>query len=308
MNKNHNVLCIMYITDNKRLSVSLNLPLFDSKQTNQYNEQLEYAVCTRALASQLIEGDFKALKVIQLTSAGYDGVNVKKAAEKGIKIANAANVYNVGMAEFVVYAMLLSAKRYNKSIKNHKIRLMRNYKYISELAGKTVGIMGAGNIGCQIAKRLAAFDMTVIGYDMQAFERPGFSRIYDPSSSKEFFNSCDYLVNCVPLMPSTEGMLNKSVFELLKPTVTVVNVGRKKLINDEDFLTFLKANPNATAVLDMFEKLPNPISNPYRRLSNVLVLPGVTAISQEINKKLENLVRDNMQRYQQSQPLLNIIN
>ena len=109
-------------------------------------------------------------------------------------------------------------------------------------------------------------------------------------------------------MPSTEGMLNKSVFELLKPTVTVVNVGRKKLINDEDFLTFLKANPNATAVLDMFEKLPNPISNPYRRLSNVLVLPGVTAISQEINKKLENLVRDNMQRYQQSQPLLNIIN
>jgi len=298
----------MYITDNKRLSVSLNLPMFDSNQTNIYKEQLDYAICSRALASRLIDGDFKALKIIQLTSAGYDGVDVKKAAEKGIKIANAANVYNVGMAEFVVYALLMCAKRYHQSAKKHRIRLLRNYRYITELSGKTVGIMGAGNIGCQIAKRLAAFDMKVIGYDMQTFERPGFSRIYDPSSSKEFFNSCDYLVNCVPLMPSTEGMLNKSVFELLKPTVTIVNVGRKKLINDNDLLAFLKSNPDATAVLDMFEKFPNPFTNPYRRLKNVVVLPGVTAISQEINVKLEELVRDNMQRYQQSQPLLNIIN
>lgn len=298
----------MYITDNKRISVSLDLPMFESNQIKKYKEQLEYAICSRALASRLIDGDFKALKIIQLTSAGYDGVDVKKAAEKGIKIANAANVYNVGMAEFVVYAMLMCAKRYHKSAKNHRIRLFRNYQYITELSGKTVGIMGAGNIGCQIAKRLAAFDMTVIGYDMQAFERPGFLRIYDQSVSKEFFNSCDYLVNCVPLMPATEGLLNKSIFDLLKPTVTVVNVGRKKLINDVDFLSFLKSNPDATAVLDMFEKFPNPISNPYRRLKNVVVLPGVTAISQEINVKLEELVRDNIQRYQKSQPLLNIIN
>ena len=289
----------MYITDNKRLSVSLDLPMFDSNQIKSYKEQLEYAICSRALASQLIDGDFKMLKIIQLTSAGYDGVNVKKAAKKGIKVTNAANVYNVGMAEFVVYAMLMCAKRYHKSAKNHRIRLLRNYQYITELSGKTVGIMGAGNIGCQIAKRLVAFDMTVIGYDMQSYERPGFSKIYDPSSSEEFFGTCDY---------STEGLLNKSIFDLLKPTVTVVNVGRKKLINDNDFLAFLKSNPDAMAVLDMFEKFPNPFSNPYRRLRNVVVLPGVTAISQEINVKLEELVRDNMQRYQQSRSLLNIIN
>lgn len=298
----------MYITDNKRLSVSLDLPCFDSHQLEVYKNQLEYAICTRALASQLIDGDFRELKVIQLTSAGYDGVDIKKAAEKGIKIANAANVYNIGMAEFVVYAMLMSAKRYHHSIKNHKIRILRNYHYISELAGKTVGIMGAGNIGGQIAKRLYAFDMNVIGYDKDTHERPGFSRIYGPDSSAEFFGSCDYLVNCVPLMPSTEGLLNKSIFDLLKPTVTIVNVGRKKLINDKDLLAFLKTNRDAVAVLDMFEKIPNPITNPYRRLKNVLVLPGVTAISQEINLKLERLVRDNISRYEQSQTLLNIIN
>ena len=109
-------------------------------------------------------------------------------------------------------------------------------------------------------------------------------------------------------MPSTEGLLNKSIFDLLKPTVTIVNVGRKKLINDKDLLAFLKTNRDAVAVLDMFEKIPNPITNPYRRLKNVLVLPGVTAISQEINLKLERLVRDNISRYEQSQTLLNIIN
>ena len=298
----------MYITDNKLLSNSLSLPYFDSHQLDVYKNQLEYAVCSRALASRLINDDFSQLKVIQLTSAGYDGVNVKKASEKGIKMANAANVYNVGMAEFVVYAMLMSAKRYHHSIKNHRIRMLRNYHYISELAGKTVGIMGAGNIGSQIAKRLNAFDMNVIGYDKDTRERPGFSRIYGPESSAEFFGSCDYLVNCVPLMPSTAGLLNKTIFDQLKSTVTIVNVGRKKLINDKDLLDFLKANRDAVAVLDMFEKIPNPITNPYRRLRNVLVLPGVTAISQEINQKLEKLVRDNINRYQQSQTLLNIIN
>ena len=79
----------------------------------------------------------------------------------------------------------------------------------------------------------------------------------------------------------------------MKKDVTIVNVGRKKLIVDEDFIAFLKDHKDATAILDMFEKVPNPITNPYRRLSNVLVLPGVTAISQEINEKLATLIYEN---------------
>ena len=93
----------------------------------------------------------------------------------------------------------------------------------------------------------------------------------------------------------------------MKSDVTIVNVGRKKLINDTDFIAFLKSHKDATAILDMFEKIPNPITNPYRRMCNVLALPGVTAISQEINKKLESLIYENMKRLHSGEAFLNQI-
>lgn len=211
------------------------------------------------------------------------------------------------MAEFVVYAMLMRAKRYNHSIKNRLLRPMRNYRYITELAGKTVGILGAGNIGQQIAKRLEAFDMHVWGYDLKTDNRPYFEKVYNQEKLAEFLGNCDYIVNCMPLFKSTEGLLNKTWFDLMKSDVTIVNVGRKKLINDTDFIAFLKSHKDATAILDMFEKIPNPITNPYRRMCNVLVLPGVTAISQEINKKLESLIYENMKRLHSGEAFLNQI-
>lgn len=140
------------------------------------------------------------------------------------------------------------------------------------------------NIGQQIAKRLEAFDMHVWGYDLKTDNRPYFEKVYNQEKLAEFLGNCDYIVNCMPLFKSTEGLLNKTWFDLMKSDVTIVNVGRKKLINDTDFIAFLKSHKDATAILDMFEKIPNPITNPYRRMCNVLVLPGVTAISQRSTK------------------------
>ena len=164
------------------------------------------------------------------------------------------------------------------------------------MAGKTVGILGAGNIGSQIAKRLEAFDMNVIGYDITNTPRPHFSKIYTPDNINDFLQSSDYIVNCMPLVKATESLIDKSWFDNMKKNVTIVNVGRKQIFNNSDFLTFLRANKDATAVLDMFEKYPNPFTNPFRRLSNVLVLPGVTAISQEINRKLIRLIECNVEQ------------
>lgn len=271
------------------------------------NPEVEALICSRAVAQVAQHMNMPNLKVIQLFSAGFDGIDPKLLQSKGIHLCNAANVYNVGMAEFVVYAMLMQAKRYNRSIKNRHLRFMRNYHYITELAGRTVGILGAGNIGQQIAKRLSAFDMHVLGYDIKTDDRPYFEKVYNQEKLVGFIKKCDYIVNCMPLFKSTEGLLNKTWFNLMKSDVTIVNVGRKKIINDADLISFLKSHKDATAILDMFEKIPNPITNPYRRLSNVLVLPGVTAISKEINEKLATLIYENMRRIHSGEALLNQI-
>ena len=271
------------------------------------NPDVIAAFCSRGMAKIVLGLNFPNLKVIQLFSAGYDGIDLDLVKRKGITLCNAANVYNICMAEFVVYAMLMRAKRYHKSIKNHSIRLLRNYHYLSELYGKTAGIMGCGNIGCQIAKRLAAFDMTVIGYDAKTEPKPYFEHIFGLDEKEEFVPQCDYMVCCLPLMKSTERLLNNNWFSLMKDSITIINVARPKVICDEDFLYFLKTHKDATAVLDMLEKIPNPITNPYRRLSNVLVLPGVTAASEESMKRLHSLLLQNWENLKDNKNLLNKI-
>ena len=296
-------------SDKRKCPLLEGLQMVNADTIKQYegNIDVEALICSRDVAQVAQHMNIPNLKIIQLFSAGFDNIDPNLLQSKGIHLCNAANVYNTGMAEFVVFAMLMRAKRYHKSLKNHTLRPLRNYHYITELAGKTVGILGAGNIGGQIAKRLEAFEMHVLGYDIKTDDRPHFERIYNQDSLAEFLGRCDYIVNCMPLFKSTEGMLCKEWFAKMKADVTIVNVGRKKIINDKDFLAFLKEHREATAVLDMFEKIPNPITNPYRRLSNVLVLPGVTAISQEIDDKLSHLIMENMRRLENGEALLNQI-
>lgn len=300
----------MILCSDKRKCPQLeDIQIVDVMKIRRYegDTRVESLICSRDVAQVAQQMNLPNLRMIQLFSAGFDGIDLKLLQSKGIHLCNAANVYNTGMAEFVVYAMLMRAKRYHKSLKNHTLRLFRNYHYLTELAGKTVGILGAGNIGGQIAKRLEAFEMHVLGYDIKTDGRPHFEKIYNKEGLTEFLGRCDYIVNCMPLFKSTEGMLCKDWFDKMKADVTIVNVGRKKIINDKDFLAFLKGHKEATAVLDMFEKIPNPITNPYRRLSNVLVLPGVTAISKEIDEKLSNLIMENMRRLKSGEVLLNQI-
>lgn len=300
----------LILTSDKRKCPQLDyVKIVNAKSILQFEgrNDVDALICSRDVAQVCQYMSIPGLKMIQLFSAGFDGIDPKLLQSKGVHLCNAANVYNTGMAEFVVYAMLMRAKRYHRNLKNHWLRPLRNYHYITELAGKTVGILGAGNIGGQIAKRLEAFEMHVLGYDIKTDARPHFERIYNTEGLTEFLGRCDYIANCMPLFKSTEGMLNREWFDKMKHDVTIVNVGRKKIINDYDFITFLKNHKEATAVLDMFEKFPNPFTNPYRRLSNVLVLPGVTAISKEIDDKLSLLIEENVRRLKSGEPLLNQI-
>lgn len=279
------------------------------KDADKYsgNNEVVAVFGSRAMAMKVLSIDLPNLRVIQLFSAGYDGIDLDLVKRKGIILCNAANVYNYGMAEFVVYAMLRRAKRYHKSIKNLWIRPLRNYHYITELYGKTVGIMGCGNIGQQVAKRLSGFDMKIIGYDALNKDRPYFEKIYGLEEKESFVTQCDYIVNIIPLMPSTQHMLDSSWLDLMKEDVTLINIARKDTINDRDLISFLKTHKEATAILDMLEMVPNPITNPYRRLSNVLVLPGVTAASIESMERLHKLLLTNLEKIKNNNYLTNII-
>lgn len=269
----------------------------DAKSLQGYNgnNDVEIVLCTRALARVICHVNLPSCKMVHLFSVGYDNVDVSFFKEREIALCNAAGIYDNVLAEYVVYAMLLYAKRFRRSIKNRLFRPFRNYHYMTELAGKTVGIMGCGRIGTAISKHLSGFNMTIVGYAKNTTEKEGFGKIYHKENIGEFFSSCDFVVNTLPHDKSTIGLIDSNLLGKAKRTMTLVNIGRDSIFAGNDFYNWLKRNKDATAILDMFDIIPNPITNKYRRLSNVLVMPRVAAISQESESALRDLLSENMQ-------------
>lgn len=266
-------------------------------------------VGSRAMAINCANMNLPALKLFQLTSAGFDGVPTENFAQKGVVVANAGTVYSVPIAETVVFGILQMAKKLRKNPNNRRFKLTRGYKEISELQDKKVLIMGAGNIGTAIASRLASFDMIIEGYDLYCKEKPEYTKIL--RTKEELLKNLklyDYIVSTLPDNKETNGFINKELFTEMKNTAVIINVGRKAVFNNDDFYNALKGRKIGGAVLDMFEKIPNPITNKFRRLRNTIILPGVAAISQEVGPRLKTYIENNIFALVENREISNVIN
>lgn len=273
------------------------------------NSDIVAIVGSRAMATACANMNFPSLKLFQLTSAGFDGVPLKKFAQKGIAVANAGTVYSVPIAETVVFAILQMAKRLRKNPNNRRLKLTRGYCEITELQGKKLLIMGAGNIGTAIADRLAGFDICTDGYDPYCPHKPQYKKILrNREELIQNLKEYDYIISTLPDNQETHGFINKELFDSMKNSAVIVNVGRKAVFNNNDFYKALKKRQIGGAVLDMFEKLPNPITNKFRRLRNTVVLPGVSAISKEVNGRLKSYIENNISALLNGEPILNVIN
>lgn len=264
---------------------------------------------SRAMATTANQMNFPCLRFFQLTSAGFDGVPLEEFRSKGVLVSNAGSTYSAPIAETVVLAMLLMAKRLHSNPNNRHFKLYRHYVEIKELYAKKVIILGVGSIGTEVAKRLSGFEMTVDGYAKSNRNNPYFNRIL---CSKERLLSViadyDYVISTLPENENTKGFFDNELLNQMKQTAIVINVGRKSVFREEALFTALKNQMIGGAVLDMYERVPNPVTNKFRRLRNVIVLPGVSAISQEVNDRLKSLLTCNILLFLQGQTPGHIIN
>ena len=274
------------------------------------NDEEIFAICgSRAMAIEASKLDFPSLKLFQLTSAGFDNVPLDAFASKGIAVANAGAVYSVPIAETVVFGILQMAKKLRNNPNNRRFKLTRGYNTITELKDKKVLIMGAGNIGTAVADRLCGFQMSIDGYDPFCPDKKPYETILrSVEELKKEIGNYDYIVSTLPDNDQTRGFINKDLFSLMNKNAVIVNVGRKAVFNENDFYNALKTKQIGGAVLDMFEKLPNPITNKFRRLKNVIVWPGVSAISKELNSRLCAHMTQNVSACFEKKAINNVIN
>jgi D-3-phosphoglycerate dehydrogenase len=219
------------------------------------------------------------LKIVARTGVGYDAVDVEAATRLGIVVTNAPASNAVSVAEHTMGLMWAVLRR---AVPLHNALAAGRWERAPgfELAGKTLGIVGLGNIGQRVAVRARAFDMTVIATDPVRYEdfaeRHGIR--YVPLD--ELLRTADIVSLHAPLDATTRHMINRRTLEMLKPTAYLINCARGGLVDEEALVEALRSRRIAGAGLDVFEHEPRPHPG-LAALDNVVLSPHLAGVTQE---------------------------
>jgi D-3-phosphoglycerate dehydrogenase len=245
--------------------------------------------------SKLLESAPK-LRVIGRAGVGVDNIDTDASTRGGIVVMNTPGANAVAVAELTLGLMVSMARsipRANATM--HEGKWEKKTLQGRELRGKTLGIVGLGRIGLEVARRARAFGMELIGYD--PFIAPVIARENDVTlvPIDEIFRRSDYLTLHVGLTPQTEGLINATSLAIMKKGVRIINCARGELIVEEALAEALKSGHVAGAALDVFHKEPLKDS-PFFSLDNVILSPHIAGSTDEaqeaIGIQLARQVRD----------------
>ena len=218
-------------------------------------------------------------KLIQLLSAGYDEMNLPLAEDLGIAVANNGGANRVAVAEHTIMLMLATHRRmmfYANNVKAGRWKQEQDRKIdVFELEGKTLGLIGMGNIGRQVARRAAAFDMELQYYDKYhpltpiEEETMGIKAV----DMDALLQTSDVVSTHVPLTRETYGMIGKRELGLMKPTGVVINTSRGGVIEETALAEALISGTIAAAGLDVMEHEPPDPNDPLLQIENLVITP-----------------------------------
>ena len=177
------------------------------------------------------------------------------------------------------------------------------------LADATLGIVGLGQIGSEIARRGLAFGMRVLAVDpVQTTAPPGVAALWPLARLPDLLRESDFVVIAAPHTPETEAMFRRSQFSQMKPTAFLINIGRGAIVVLNDLVTALQAGDIAGAALDVFEHEPLPAGHPLWTMENVILTPHVAGCSPRIAERHLGVVLENVARFVRGEPLVNTVN
>ena len=227
------------------------------------------------------------LRVVGRAGVGVDNVDVEAATQRGVVVMNTPGGNTVSTAE-LSFAMLLNLAR--KLPQAHASMAAKQWDRKPfqgvELCGKTLGVLGLGRIGSEVAKRALAFGMKVLGYDPFLTEaRAKALGIELPADLDEVYREADFITVHMPVTDQTRGMLNAAAFARMKPKVCLVNCARGEIIVENDLLAALDSGKLAAVALDVFATEPLPADHPFRKHPAITLTPHLGASTQEAQEK-----------------------
>jgi phosphoglycerate dehydrogenase-like enzyme len=229
---------------------------------------------------------------------------------RGIAVSNTRGVQAVPIAEHVMAVTLALAKQIPFVIENQQQAHWAQNEFMGErlpwlLKGRTLGLVGVGTIGSEIAKRAESFGMRVIALR----RRPAYGtighveRVYGKEALAEFLGQSHVLVICAPLTPETLNLIGAAQFAQLPKGAVVVNVGRARIIDTEALMASLAAGHLGGASLDVFPQEPLPPEHPLWKTPNVILTPHTSGFRQGHWDEVIDLFGDNLERWLKGEPL-----
>ena len=227
------------------------------------------------------------LKVVGRAGVGVDNVDVDAATQRGIVVMNTPGGNTISTAE-LTFSMLMSLARKipqaNASMKAGEW----NRKAFSgiELYNKTLGVLGMGRIGTEVARRAIAFGMRVLAYDPYLALSRAKALQVELVELDELYSRSDFITVHMPMTEETRGMVNTAAFAKMKKGVRVLNCARGGIINEADLLEAIKSGQVAGAALDVYETEPLPADSPLRPLPQVIMTPHLGASTDEAQENV----------------------
>lgn len=249
------------------------------------------------------------LKWVQVMSAGIDRLSGTELWQSPVTITGVSGIHAVPIGEYVLGVMLMFSKKSALAFQMQQKHEWKKYTP-SRLRFGTVGIVGLGSIGREIARLCKAFGMRIIA-TRRSVKKAAKARYVDvllPASQlKQLLSESDYVVIATPLTHETRGLIGDAEFKAMKSTAIIINVARGGIIDQEALIHALKEKRIAGAGLDVASPEPLPPESPLWDMDNVILTPHVSGAMEDYTGKATDLFCDNLQRYLEGKRLRNII-
>ena len=268
------------------------------------------------------------LRWIQFHFAGVDHVRDAMILRKpGVIATTMSGASASQVSEYILMVLLAFSHRLPDLIDHQRRGVWPKDRWERfsplELRASTVGIVGYGSIGRQVARLLYPFGAKVLAnkLDGRHPEDPGYTmdglgdvegdyihRLYPSEALRSMARECDYLVICVPLTPRTQGLINANVFDSMKTSAFLIDISRGGVVNQADLIATLKERRIAGAALDVFPEEPLPTDSPLWKLPNVFITPHISGNTPFYDERAVGLFVANLRRYLASELLFNQVN
>ena len=292
-----------------------NVSYYDRTALSEITErakEAEVLIVNKLQLSRKTLEQFPKLKYIGVSATGFNNVDIEAAKELGIIVTNVRGYSSTAVAQ-LVFSLILTitnhAEKHAQGVRNGQWVASLDWCYdheaIFELAGKTLGILGLGDIGQRVAQIGLAFGMKVIAHRKNN-AKSGIDGV-ELVSLSELFKRSDVISLHCPLTTDTQGIINKANIEIMKPSSMIINTGRGGLIFEQDLADALNEGRLAAAGLDVLSTEPPTAENPLLKAKNCYITPHQAWGAKESRERLLKGVTENLKAFLEGNPQ-NVVN